>query len=164
MINILSCISDYNSVRSVWTLASNVFMLAKNGADNLPAVLKPILKFLYPNRKHRYILFIVHKTVFSQHNYSISTFIYSQSMNFEISIFILQISFDRFSIYSICLLCYSLPRQTDFRIFFSMRTNFICQTFHTLLNKLSVSKWFWLFVFAVRFVHNYLSWYSLFEL
>ena len=47
-------------------------MLTENGIANRQkgydffAILKPVLKFLYQNRKHGYISFAAHRTLFSQ--------------------------------------------------------------------------------------------------
>jgi len=71
MIRFLSWISDCKSIHSIWKFACNVFVSTEKGVANINwffffAVLKPILKFLYQNRKQGCVFYAVQSTVFIQ--------------------------------------------------------------------------------------------------
>lgn len=60
-----------NSIHSIWELAQNVFMLTSNGVANkkkidFSAILKPVLKFLYQNKKYSCVFFTFHRAMFSR--------------------------------------------------------------------------------------------------
>ena len=65
-----------SSVHTPWKSVGDVFMLTENGVKNthknwwlLPflfLISKPVLRFLYQNKKHGCMFFTVHATVFSQ--------------------------------------------------------------------------------------------------
>ena len=70
-ISSLNWISDCNTIHSIRKFSDNVFILTNNRVRNVPknwsffsAVLKPILKFLYQNRKQDCKFFTIHRSVF----------------------------------------------------------------------------------------------------